>query len=140
MASSFPCRPDTGESHHQIRSISTYNCSQTRKMYYLTGASCQADLDGGVPSPLLRSPAGGFSRFGLIRLKFLLRHFDDSVFGFVQLGAFLCGALLPPSNLQKKKKQKQNLLHKFYTLWNSESYECSLLTSMRLMPPTPLPP
>lgn len=74
-------------------------------------AKRQADLDGGVPSPLLGLSTGRFSWLGLIRLKFLLRHFHHSVFGFVQLGAFLSGPLLPPSYLQKRQNHFWFIFH-----------------------------
>lgn len=61
--------------------------------------SIQLPLDGCVPPPLLRGPAGRFSRFGLIRFKFLLWHLYNCIFGFVELSTFLSGALLSPSHL-----------------------------------------
>lgn len=61
--------------------------------------SIQLPLDGCVPPPLLWRAPGWFSRLGLVRLKFLVRHLYNSIFGFVQLGPFLGGALLPPSHL-----------------------------------------
>lgn len=62
--------------------------------------SVKFTLDGRVPLPVLwRLPAVGFPRLGFKGLVLLLGHLHHSVFGLLQFGSLLGGALPSPANL-----------------------------------------
>lgn len=67
---------------------------------YSSAAFTRTHLYGGVPPPLLRAAAGRLSRLRLVRFKLLIRHLNHGILGFVELGTFLGGALLPPPHLK----------------------------------------